>query len=233
MPAEDERIRAAVLRTRILRPPKQTLFTFGRTTIYYYIVTEPVYSDLVPDQETVIREGRVIAEQPKIVTPYYLSQVEGFSSDAVRYFEELIQKYGPAVRGVYYTYKNEPKEMNIVSDSVLQVVEKLNAELDKKADPLTAIIQGEDQLWDVSLMKFIYELTRHSVRGNLAQMGRRGLLDMDRSGLPAEARAGIEELFKQVQAGQRDAGELKQELDRWGVFEEYQDRFYSVLRIRG
>ena len=83
MDINDEKIREAVKRTEILRAPKQSLSTFGTTNIYYYLVTEPVYSELVKNvTETVIREGRVIAEKPRIVTPYYLSRLEGFSSEA-------------------------------------------------------------------------------------------------------------------------------------------------------
>ena len=88
MDIEDERIKAAVSHTEILRLPKQNLATFGTTNIYYYLVTEPAYSELVDNvTETVVREGRVIAERPRIVTPYYLSQLEGFSPDARRYFD--------------------------------------------------------------------------------------------------------------------------------------------------
>ena len=86
----DERVEYAARHTEILRHPRQHLSTFGITNIYYYLVTEPVYSDLVDNvSETVIREGRVIAERPKIVTPYYLTRLEGFSYDARRYFEML------------------------------------------------------------------------------------------------------------------------------------------------
>jgi hypothetical protein len=38
--------------------------------IYYYLVTEPAYAALIPNtKETVVREGRIIAEKPRIVTP--------------------------------------------------------------------------------------------------------------------------------------------------------------------
>ncbi|GAH91025.1 unnamed protein product, partial [marine sediment metagenome] len=128
MDIDDERIREAVRRTEILRAPKQSLATFGMTNIYYYLVTEPVYSELIKNvTETVIREGRVIAEKPRIVTPYYLSRLEGFSSEARRYFEALIKVHGANAPGLFYTYKNEPKELNIVSDNLLSVVDKLNA----------------------------------------------------------------------------------------------------------
>jgi hypothetical protein len=231
MDIDDERIREAVRQTEILRPPKRSLATFGTTNVYYYLVTEPAYSELVKSAaETVIREGRVIAERPKIVTPYYLSRLEGFSSEAKKYFDMLIRTYGSNAPGLFYTYKNEPKELTIVSDSLLAVVDKLNDDIDKRGDPLASIIRGQDELWDVSLMKFIYEMTRSSLPDNLLQMETRGLLDIDSSGVPADARVRIEELFNKVARGELDPSELKKELDHWGLFEEYEDRFFTIFK---
>ncbi len=234
MDAEDERIRYAVRNTEILRAPKQSLSTFGTTNIYYYLVTEPAYSELAKnDIETVVREGRVIAERPRIVTPYYLSRLEGFSSEARRYFDRLIEMHSPDAPGLFYTYKNEPKELNIVSDNLLSVVSKLNDEIDKRGDPLASIIRGEDGLWDVSLMRFIYEVTRNSLRSNLMQLGSRGLLGVDASGIPVEARVRIEDLFRRVSRGDVEPGELKAELDRWNLFDEYEDRFFDIFNGGG
>ncbi len=231
MDIDDERIREAIRHTEILRAPKQSLATFGTTNIYYYLVTEPVYSELEKNvTETVVREGRVIAEKPRIVTPYYLSRLEGFSSEARRYFEALIKAHGPNTPGLFYTYKNQSKELNIVSDNLLSVVDKLNAEIDKRGDPLTSIIKGEDEFWDVSLMKFIYEMTRSSLRNNLQQMGSRGLLDIDAGGIPVDARVRIDELFRKVSSGESEPHELQAELNRWNLFEEYEDRFFSIFK---
>jgi hypothetical protein len=227
----DDRIKEAIERTEILRAPKQSLYTFGTTSIYYYLVTEPSYSELVEAAaETVLREGRVIAERPKIVTPYYLNNLEGFSPEARRYFRALVEEHGSDIRGLYYTYRNEPKDMTVVSENLRSIVDKLNAEIDRRSDPLTAIIKGEDTLWDVSLMKFIFEITWRSVPDNLRQMDSRGLLNVDSAGIPAGARAHIEELFAQVTRGERQPGELRDELERWGLFNEYQDRFLDIFR---
>ena len=230
MDTNDSRIENALRHTTILRPPKRSLSTFGTTNLYYYLVTEPAYSEITGDvNETVVREGRVIAERPRIVTPYYLSRLEGFGVEARKYLDTLIEAHGFDAPGIYYTYRNEPKELNIVSDKWLAVVEKLNTEIDKRNDPLASIIKGEDELWDVSLLKFIYEITRASAQTNLFQMEARGLLSMDSSGVPADARVRIEELFSKVMNGERDPAELKNELDRWGLFTEYEDRFFKIF----
>jgi hypothetical protein len=226
----DERIKTAVLNTQVIRHPKQSLSTFGTTNVYYYLVAEAAYNEIVKGEETVIREGRVIAERPRIVTPSYLTRVQGFSEEARKYFEMLMTHYDPNSPGLYYAYRNEPKELNVVSDNLPAVVAKLNAEIDQKGDPLASIIKGEDMLWDVSILKFIYEITQRSVGENMLQMNRRGLLNMDASGLPADARIRIESLFGLVEKGEMEPSDLKAELDRWNVFEEYQDRFLSIFK---
>lgn len=230
MGISDDRIEDAVKHTEILRLPKQTLATFGNTNIGYYMVTEPIYSDMEPGvTETVVRKGRVIAQRPRIVTPYYLSQVEGFSPDAKRYFGMLSREHGPNTPGIIYTYRNEPEGLNIVADGLDSVVDKINADIDKSGDPLVTIIKGRDELWDVSLMKFIFEITKSSFQNNLIQLKSQGMLDMDASGVPLEARIRIEELFKELNMGEIEPRELKEELGRWGLFDEYQDRFFSIF----
>jgi hypothetical protein len=231
MSSYDERIEYAVRHTEILRLPRQSLSTFGTTNIYYYLVTEPAYVELVKgSDETVVREGRVIAEKPRIVTPYYLSRLEGFSPEAKNYFDALIRTHGPDAPGLFYTYRNKPGQLNIVADKLLAVVDRLNTEIDKRNDPLTSIIKGEDELWDVSLMKFIYEVARSSLQDNLSQLSARGLLNIDSRGVPVDARLKIEEMFGRAFVGRCDPRELKNELDHWNLFAEYEDRFFAIFR---
>jgi len=233
MRTDDDKIEDAVRHTEILRLPKQSLATFGTTNIGYYLVTKPVYDEITKESnETVIREGRVIAERPRIVTPYYMSQIEGFSGDAKRYFNALIQKYGADAPGLFYTYRNEPGKLTIVTEELRAVVDRLNSEIDRRGDPLITIIKGQDELWDVSLMRFIYEITDSSMQNNLSQLMSRGLLDVDSGGVPMEARLRIEELFTRLAMGEINPAELKGELGRWNLFEEYQDRFFNILRRR-
>jgi hypothetical protein len=110
------------------------------------------------------------------------------------------------------------------------VVAKLNEEIDKRGDTLTTIIKGLDEMWDVALIKFILEMTQRSVGHNARQMNARGLLTMDDKGIPADARARIEGLFLQAVAGDVNPRVLKDELDRWNIFPEYEDRFLSLFR---
>lgn len=230
MNMDDERIEFAVNNTEVLRPPQQTLSTFGATNIYYYLITEPAYKDYFAGaEETVVREGRITTQRPRVVTPSYLINIDGFSDHARRYLQMLIREHGPDIPGIFYGYKNEPKEMNIVSSDMISVVHNIEEQIDKKGDRLTTIVKGVDDLWDVSLLKFIFEMTSYSLGNNLFEMGNRGLLNIDRSGIPMDARLSIERLFDLVYKGDLEPSALKMELDRWNLFHEYEDRFLRMF----
>ncbi len=221
----DDKIKYAMEHTELIRSPRQELATFGSSIIDYYVVTELV------GNASVVRDGKVIAERPRIVTPSYLVNVEGFSNQAKRYIATMAQEH-PDEPGVFYRYKNEPKGMNIVSEPIKQVINKLRSQMEEQHNSLSTIIKGVEELWDVSLIMFISELTKKSVGTNIAEFYGRGFLDMDASGVPQGARNHIEELFEQVSRDSFRAPELLVELNRWGLFAEYQDRFFALFRKR-
>jgi len=219
----DEKMKYVLEHTELIRPPQQHLATFGSTRMKYYVVTG------LGENVSVVRDGRVIAEKPRIVTPSYLIRLEGFSETARNYIGMMAREH-PDEAGVFYRYKNEPKGMDVVSESMRQVISNLNARIEEEQDPLSAIIKGVEEQWDVSLLIFIYHLTRKSVSNNVADFSRRGLLNIDSSGVPGDARRHIEELFDKVRRDISRAPELVTELNQWGVFAEYQDRFFALFR---
>ena len=219
----DDRTKYALEHTELIRAPRRELETFGSSVIDYYVVTELV------GNVSVVRDGKVIAERPKLVTPAYLVNVEGFSEQARRYIAMLARER-PYESGIFYRYKNEPKGMNVVSEPIRQVIKKLSSEIEEQGSALSTIIKGVEELWDVSLLMFMYELTTRSVRTNMVEFDRRGFLSTDDSGVPRGARDYIEELFEQVSQNLSRAPELAVELNRWGLFPEYQDRFLALFR---
>jgi len=233
MELPEDRFIHALERTRILRYSRSKLATFGITNLKYFLVTEPAYKDLVHgESEGVIRDGRVIAERPTIVTPYYMLNLVGFGSNARRYLEQLAQQYGPQSPGLLYTYRNEPKDTNIVGGDPMSIADRICKDLDSKEDNGTLVVVGVEELWDLSLIKAIYEVTSASLASNIQEMNAHGLLDPDPDlGVPKDAARRIEALFREAESG-GDVDTLKRELDRWGLFGRYQDRFLNIFRRR-
>ncbi len=93
------------------------------------------------------------------------------------------------------------------------------------------VMVGVDELWDVSLLKFIYEFTSSSAVQNVRELNSHGLLDPqpELGGAPRAAVPQIERLFQEVERG-GNPDDLKRELDRWGLFDYYEDRFLSLFR---
>ena len=230
----------AVEQTWIVRYPKQSLATFGSTNISYYVVTEPIYRD-IPSQsaqnagtaEGVVRKGRVIAEKPAIVTPNYAMSMEGFSPEAYEYLRHAAMAYGPNHPGILYRFKNDAENFDIVSGDASEIAHRISDDLDERKENLSVVMVGVDEWWDVALMKFIYEYTSSSAQSNFGEMSARGLLDPQAAfgGAPRAATNAIEGLFRRAERG-GDRDRLKSELDRWGLFEHYQDRFLALYRRR-
>jgi len=230
----ERRWRKAIEQTFVVRFPKQSLATFGSTNIKYYVVTEPAFQEDLPERsEGVVRTGKVLAERPTIVTPSYMSNLEGFSSDAYEFFHDLARRAGPNSPGIMYQYKNKPEDSRVVGGVPTDIAHRISKDLNDRKDELSVVMVGVDELWDVALLKFIYEFTAASVTGNVQELGERGLLspEPDFGGAPAAAIQQIDRLFRDVEHGNRGRIDLlKQELDRWGLFDFYEDRFLNLFR---
>jgi hypothetical protein len=233
MEEQKDWIRAAE-RTWVVRFPRQTLATFGSTSIAYYVVTEPIFQDMQPDsREGVVRTGKVLAERPTIVTPTYAASLEGFSSDAYEYLRHLSFEYGPNSPGIMYRYRNEAEKMDIVSGEPNEIAHRISDDLERREENLAVVMVGVDEFWDVALLKFIYEFTASSAAQNVQDFRSKGLLEPQprQGGAPRAAIQQIERLFQEIdRGGSPDA--LKRELDLWGLFEYYEDRFLNLFRYR-
>lgn len=223
----------AIEKTWIVRFPKQHLATFGTTNVAYYVVTEPIYQDLNSGrQEGVIRTGRVIAEQPAIVTPYYAMNLKGFSSEAYEYLRYMSQTFGSNSAGVLYQYRNQADNTEIVTGYPDEIANRIGDDLDERKDDLAVVMVGVDEYWDVALLKFIYQFTSSSAGKNMQEFKSRGLLEPNPvyGGVPRAATQEVERMFRDAENGSGNSDILKLELDRWGLFDYYQDRFLSLFR---
>jgi hypothetical protein len=223
-----------LMNTVVVKLPKQTLASFGTSVVTYNMVTKPLYQALDTDkrtEEAVLRRGTVKAERPKIVTPQFLSRAPGFGDEAQEFIRELIRMGQADNPGILYTYSNHPGQMEIISSRPEDVAERISRKIDRESRPLEAVILGVDELWDVSLMKFIFDLTNSSAPTNAADFMRSGRMEID-DGVPMDARLRIEELFLQVRNGNLDPVVLHEELVAWQLFDKYQDQFFHALRGR-
>jgi hypothetical protein len=224
----DVEIEYALRHTEVVRPPLQRLNTFGSTNVHYFLLTEPMDSV----DETRIREGKVTAERPKIVTPgYLLNAFEGFGDHAKEQAEAMLAKYDFSLDIMEYKYKNEIGNSWVLSESISDVIIKIASQIDDEDDQLAAILKGPDDTWQISLMKFIMDITKSSLNKNILELNSRGLFDRVH-GVPKFVRDEIEGLFRDVADNRKSIDDLGSRLQSYGLFEHYQDQFFALFHRR-
>ncbi|MCE9616213.1 MAG: hypothetical protein K8T26_18220 [Lentisphaerae bacterium] len=220
----------AVNNTEIVVMPTRHLETFGTTVLHYHLISELM--DAVGQVR--IREGRMLASQPQIITPqaYSKTLLEGFGEEAGKYVEWL-KNHEKDIRILQYGYRlrQESFTEHIVTEDRKTVLERVQQEVRKKGDPLSAVVMGVDDPWDVCLIKLFWEVVQSSAHTNVQQLAQRHMFD-ESGGVPKGVRAEIERAFLDASRNPTLVNALGKRLQNYGLFEEYQDRFFALVKSR-
>jgi len=164
----------AARRVRILVSPTHQLETFGSTLVNYHLISE---LDDNPGKVRV-REGRLEAHQPLVITPHF-SEVttEGFSEHAREYIN-FLKENEENLRILQYGYhlKSDNFSEQIVTDSLAAVTERVKAEVASSGDQFSAVLQGVDEPWDVALVELWRREVERSAGKNIRELGESGKL---------------------------------------------------------
>jgi hypothetical protein len=109
------------------------------------------------------------------------------------------------------------------------VVERVNAEVRARNDPMSCVVVGVDSPWDVCLIKLFREVIRKSAQANIRDMERRKLFEDD-AGVPRGIRDEIEQDFLAASRDPSLIEELARKLQRRHLFDDYQDRFFALVK---
>lgn len=165
----------ALENTEVIIAPQRRIETFGTTSFKFYMVTELM--DRV--DEVRVRNGRLDAERPQILTPGHYSKLllDGFG-DKARDFAGWLQEHGANLAILKYGFqfkKNDVVE-NIVRQPLSDVIGGIEKKLATSEEGTSALIRGVDDGWEVCLLKFAIDMIQQSSGGNLGDFRRRGLL---------------------------------------------------------
>jgi hypothetical protein len=213
-------------KTQILRPPRHTLATYGTTTLHYVFLSE------IPNAENQcrLREGRVTAQRPQIITPdIWRKRFDGFGEDAEMYRGMMDELFGDAFRGLEYTFKNDLDRTSIESSSLKEMAQRTQDVMDKENAPRTALFQGPDATWGLSMMKFIVEMSLRSFPANIREIHEHDGFDPQKR-IQQQTRARVERLFKEAHVNPSHIKALGETLKETGLFQEYEDRFFALVR---
>ena len=171
----DDNFQYAIENTEVILSPQGRIATFGHTSFRFYLISE------LMDQvdEVRVRDGRIHAERPQILTPDHYARLllDGFGEKATRYVEQLrgrAQQF--AVLRYGFQFRKTDVVEKTVRASIASVIEQTKARVNRAEEPLSAVIQGVDDAWEVCLLKFTIDMIERSSGGNLGDFRRRGLM---------------------------------------------------------
>ena len=159
---------------RFLLEPSHRLETFGNTLVNYHLVSE------LPDHpgKVRVREGRLEAHQPLVITPHLSAiETEGLGDEARAYLE-FLKENEKDLRILQYGYhlKSDNFSEQIVTDRLSVVTERVKSEVVASNDKFAAVVQCVDDPWDVALVELWLREVNRSAQGNIDDLQKSGKL---------------------------------------------------------
>lgn len=172
-------IQYALETTRVLREPDRRIETFGDTRFEFQLISE-----LMDGAGQVrIRTGHVEAMRPRILKPepYREIELEGFDASARARFDSMIEKFRAEGKNLAFMqygfqFKRGQVHEEIINDSMDAVRERVLDDIRRSGEPARAVIEGVDDAWEISILKFAMEMILRSHEINAFDFKRRGML---------------------------------------------------------
>jgi hypothetical protein len=165
----------AIENTKVILAPEQQIATFGSTSFNFYLISELM--DRV--DQVRVRNGKIHAERPQIVTPEHYTRLllEGFGEKAQRYVDQLRENLrNIAVLRYGFQFRKTDVTEEMLRDSLGSVINRTKSRVENANEPLSAVIQGVDDAWEVCLLKFTIDMIERSSGGNIGDFRKRGLI---------------------------------------------------------
>ena len=167
----ERRFRAAWEAVAIRRNVHYSLFTFGESVLPYFLVLG------APPGETVsLTQGEVKITRPTIITPDNARpEFRNFFSDIED--DQIVQLLlARSAAFSHLKFANASGPQRLVSDSVDEIVNKLNRQLDDEEEDRTAILTAPRELAGMALLHYAAERVWSSGPDNIQELRERGFL---------------------------------------------------------
>ena len=172
-------IQYALEMTKVLREPDRRIDTFGETRFEFQLISE------LMDRtgEIRLRTGEVEAMRPRILRPdaYRQIELEGFNDSARARLVAMVDKFREQGKDLAFLqygfqFKRGQVQEEIIHDSMDAVRERVLEDIRRTGNPARAVIEGVDDAWEVSILKFSFEMILRSHEINAFDFKRRGML---------------------------------------------------------
>ena len=170
---EEDHFRRLWNSVRIERGIEYTRFTFGGSELPYYLVCSPDNDGGLVN----VRRGEVKIARPLILTP------DSMHPEFRDFFEEqeddgiidfMLARRASLFSNLKLTNRSGPNKL--VSDSVEEIVAKLNRQLDQEDEDRVAILSAPAHLAGVAVLKYATERVMASAPGNVQELREKGFL---------------------------------------------------------
>ncbi len=172
-------IQYALETTRVLHEPDRRIDTFGDTRFQFHLISE-----LMDHAGQVrIRSGEIEAQRPRILRPesYREIELEGFDPAAKGKLDRMIEQLRAQGRDLAFLqygfqFKRGNVREELVHEPLALVRDRILESLRQSGDPSLAVIEGVDDAWEISVLKFSLEMIMRSHEINAFDFKRRGMI---------------------------------------------------------
>lgn len=166
------RLQEAWESVRIARPVHYGLFTFGESVLPYFLVCDIGE----PKRPVAITRGEIRVTRPTIFTP------ENSPPELHNFFEDYGEQNAISLLLArtasfrHLKFNNVSGNQEFVSDSVEEVVDRLNRRLDDEEEDQVAILTAPGPLAGMALLRYAADRIVQSAPDNLQELRERGFL---------------------------------------------------------
>jgi len=165
----------AMENTHVLHEPDRRIDTFGSTQFEFQMVSELMDKTNV----TRVRNGKLQADKPLIYRPQGDEEwsFDGFGEEGAAFGQWIKERIKDlAILKYGFNFKRGDVSEEVVHEPMAAVTARLKEDIRISGNPMRAIIQGVDDTWEISLLRFTFEMIEKSHNINIFDFKRRGLL---------------------------------------------------------
>jgi len=211
----------AMEKSQIIHMPSMNISTFGESRYKYYFLTQ------IQNHHTRLREGHLIIKKPMILLPFNRDSLfEGFDMEMNEIANNMLKKHGDHLKLLGYQFQHTPRENWVEKDPIQEVILNLSQSIEENI--MDSIIQGQDSTWQSSVFKLMLKIIEKSFQINISELEERGMFDS--RGIPPQVYKDIENRFHTAKGNSRKIKELGGILLEKGLFEENEEKFFSLLK---
>lgn len=208
--------------TKILRLPRQKIFTFWETNFQYHIV-----SPHETEGTSLVSHGDFQCSRPMIVSGQepLEKRFSGFDEQAQIFARSSYEDLAYRLIQLGYSFKNNFKIEEQVHLTNKETLKNLlqDSSIDKQN---SAILYTQAGYEHIGLMRAAFEMILRSAPNNISQMQERGMFASQEERIHSE----IEILFYEAENLGMNKKVLGKKLQEYGVFEQYEERFLRLFK---